>query len=73
MAGFGSFTTEMTSGVFQSNDNNESQMTDETVALLEEGSEESIIQENLEYSPLVSYIEGRFQKAESARLFDEER
>ena len=73
MAGFGSFTTEMTSGVFQSNDNNESQMTDETVALLEEGSEESIIRENLEYSPLVSYIEGRFQKAESARLFDEER
>ncbi len=47
-----------------------SETTDQTIAL-EEG--KGVEQENLKYSPLVAYIEGRFTKAEDARFQDESR
>lgn len=47
--------------------------TSETISLLEPKGLESTIQDNLQYSALVSYIESRYTRAKESRLFDESR
>lgn len=47
--------------------------TDEVVALVEPKTEDALLMETIEYSPLVAFIEKKYQRSKDKRLFDERR
>jgi len=49
------------------------EITSETISLQEPKDKQAVHQENLKYSPLVSYIMQRYYRAKEARYFDENR